>query len=135
MEAGYEYEKIRGVGFNVNGVAPDLLRPRFCHPNAVFSEEMLRPELQDAEIFADGLDNIVATHQRVAESYFNDGSAALACPPLRALLEIMVHGKTAGGEELGSSAVRQLFTPASTCSGARGTRLASTLSRRRTGGA
>ncbi len=82
----------------------------FAHPHAVFTDEMLRPELQDAEIFADGMDNIVTTHRRVAESYFNDGSAALACPPLRALLEIMAYGKTASGEELSAPSVRQLFT-------------------------
>ena len=31
----------------------------FNHPHAVFTEEMLRPELQDMDIFADGMDNIV----------------------------------------------------------------------------
>ena len=29
----------------------------FNHPQAVFSDEMLRPELQDLEIFVDGMDN------------------------------------------------------------------------------
>lgn len=82
----------------------------FAHPHVVFTEEMLRPELQDMAVFADGMDNILATHRRVAESYFNDGSAGLACPPLRALLEIMAHGQTADGQGLRSPAVRQLFT-------------------------
>jgi len=81
----------------------------FAHPHAVFTDDMLQPELQDADIFADGMDNIVTTHRRVAESYFNDGSAALACPPLRALLEIMAHGRTASGEDLAAPGVRQLF--------------------------
>nr|WP_175414958.1 hypothetical protein [Nibricoccus aquaticus] len=81
----------------------------FNHPHAVFTDEMLRPELQDADTFADGMDNIVTTHQRVAESYFADRSIELACPPLRALLHIMAHGGC-DGETLASPGVRQLFT-------------------------
>jgi hypothetical protein len=52
----------------------------FNHPHVVFTTEMLRPELQSKEIFADGMDNIVTTQKRVAEDYFNDGSIELACP-------------------------------------------------------
>ena len=82
----------------------------FLHPHAVFTDEMLRPELQDVDIFADGVANIVATHQRVAESYFTDGSISMACPPLRALLEIMAHGRTEQGHGLESPELRSLFT-------------------------
>jgi hypothetical protein len=82
----------------------------FLHPHAVFTDEMLRPELQDMDIFADGVANIVATHQRVAESYFTDGSIALACPPLKALLEIMAYGRSADGHGLEADEVRSLFT-------------------------
>ena len=82
----------------------------FLHPHAVFTDEMLRPELQDMDVFADGVANIVATHQRVAESYFTDGSIAMACPPLKALLEIMARGKTEDGYGLESPEVRKLFT-------------------------
>jgi hypothetical protein len=82
----------------------------FPHPHVVFTDEMLRPEQQDMDIFADGVDTIVTTHQRVAESYFADGSIELACPPLKALLEIMAKGKTAGGHGLGAPEVRGLFT-------------------------
>ncbi len=82
----------------------------FLHPHAVFTDEMLRPELQDMDIFADGVANIVATHQRVAESYFTDGSIALACPPLKALLEVMAHGRSAEGHGLESPELRSLFT-------------------------
>ena len=84
----------------------------FPHPHVVFTDEMLRPEQQDMDIFADGVDTIVTTHQRVAESYFADGSIAMACPPLKALLEIMAHGKTAAGQGLDSPEVRGLFTRA-----------------------
>jgi phosphoenolpyruvate carboxykinase (diphosphate) len=81
----------------------------FPHPHVVFTDEMLRPEQQDMDVFADGVDTIVTTHQRVAESYFNDGSIAMACPPLKALLEIMAHGKTAEGHGLDAPEVRSLF--------------------------
>lgn len=82
----------------------------FAHPHAVFTPEMLRPELQDLPVFVDGIDNIISTHRRVAESYLNDGSVDLACPPLRALLEIMNGGRTAAGHGLDAPEVRGLFT-------------------------
>ncbi|MFA6959387.1 MAG: hypothetical protein WC205_01395 [Opitutaceae bacterium] len=81
----------------------------FPHPHVVFTDEMLRPEQQDMDIFADGVDTIVTTHQRVAESYFADGSIEMACPPLKALLEIMAKGKTDAGHGLDSPEVRALF--------------------------
>jgi hypothetical protein len=62
----------------------------FNHPDALFTEEMLRPELQDLQIFVDGMDNIISTQKRVARLYFNYGSIQMACPPLRALLHIML---------------------------------------------
>ena len=61
----------------------------FNHPQVVFTDEMLRPEKQDLAVCIEGMDNIIATHKRVAQHYFNDGSIELACPPLRALLHIM----------------------------------------------
>ena len=82
----------------------------FLHPHSVFTEGMLRPELQDLDVFAESMANIVATHQRVAESYFADGTIALACPPLKALLEIMAFGKTADGHGLEAPEVRAQFT-------------------------
>lgn len=82
----------------------------FLHPHSVFTDEILRPELQDLDVFADGVANIIATHQRVAECYFTDGTISMACPPLKALLEIMAHGCTAEGHGLQSHEVRSLFT-------------------------
>ncbi len=82
----------------------------FSHPHVVFTDDMLRPEQQDMDVFADGVDTIVTTHQRVAESYFADGSIEWACPPLKALLEIMAKGKTAAGHGLDATEVRSLFT-------------------------
>jgi phosphoenolpyruvate carboxykinase (diphosphate) len=81
----------------------------FNHPYAVFTEEMLRPELQDMDIFADGMDNIVTTQRDVALKYFEDGSVAQAAPPLRALLHIMAHGAWEG-KSLSHPEVRALFS-------------------------
>ncbi len=81
----------------------------FNHPGAVFTDAMLRPELQDKAIFADGMANIVATQKRVAQLYFDDGSVQQACPPLRALLHLMVHD-TWEGKTIEHPDVRALFT-------------------------
>ena len=81
----------------------------FNHPHVVFTPEMLRPELQDMAIFVDGMDNIVSTHKRVAEHYFNDGTIQFACPPLKALLHVMAHGSFEG-KGLAHPELRRLFT-------------------------
>jgi hypothetical protein len=81
----------------------------FNHPHAVFTEAMLKPELQDMDIFADGMDNIVATQKRVSKMYFDDGSIAQACPPLKALLNIMLNDEW-DGKHLDHPDVRKLFT-------------------------
>jgi hypothetical protein len=81
----------------------------FNHPNSVFTEAMLKPELQGLDDFADGMDNIVATQRRVAKMYFDDGSIAQACPPLQALLHIMLNDVWEG-KGLEHPDVRKLFT-------------------------
>jgi len=68
----------------------------FDYPNIIFDEAMLRPETQDMDDFVDGINNIVEAQQRVARNYFEDGSIDDACPPLHALLHIMVHGHYEG---------------------------------------
>lgn len=80
----------------------------FNHPHVVFTDEMLQPELQDAAEFADGIDNIVSTQQRVAQHYFDDGSVAVACPPLRALLHLMRDDQFEG-KALAHPDIRALF--------------------------
>jgi hypothetical protein len=81
----------------------------FNHPHEVFTEEMLRPELQDLAIFVDGVENIIATQKRVAKMYFDDGSIQQACPPLRALLHIMLNDVWEG-TDLQHPDLRNLFT-------------------------
>jgi hypothetical protein len=81
----------------------------FSHPHAVFTEKMLRPETQDYDLFADGMGNIVETQRRIARAYFDDHSIDDACPPLRALLHIMLNDQYQG-KDLNHPDVRGLFT-------------------------
>lgn len=81
----------------------------FDSPTSVFSEALLRPESQDEDSFADGVDNIVEAHQRVAESYLSDGSVEDLCLPLRALVHVMARGVW-NGLDATSPELRKLFT-------------------------
>ncbi len=76
----------------------------FDSPALVFSDEMLKPELQNLDDFVDGVNNIVETQQKVARTYIEDGSVEGAIPPLKALLYIMAEGsyegKTAADPEI-----------------------------------
>lgn len=81
----------------------------FNHPHVVFTPEMLRPELQDLDVFLDGMDNIISTQKRVADHYFADETVQFACPPLKALLHVMAHGSFED-RDLAAPEIRQLFT-------------------------
>ncbi|HUA36836.1 MAG TPA: hypothetical protein VMA35_00395 [Candidatus Sulfopaludibacter sp.] len=81
----------------------------FNHPQAVFTDEMLKPELQGLDVFVDGMDNIVTTQRRVAKMYFDDGSINQACPPLKALLQIMLNDEWEG-RGLKDPELRKMFT-------------------------
>ena len=78
------------------------------NPSTLFDDELLRPELQDPEVFAEGMENIVQAMRTAAENYFSDGSIALAVPPLQALLHIMRDGNWKGSS-INDPAVRALF--------------------------
>jgi hypothetical protein len=80
----------------------------FDNPADVLTDEILKPEIQDLGVFADGVDNIVDAQRRVAEAYFQDGSIDDACPPLRALLHIMAYGHYEG-KDAHHPEVRRLF--------------------------
>jgi hypothetical protein len=98
------------LGYRINARFTHAFFGRvFNHPRAVFTDEMLKPELQSLEIFVDGMDNIVVTQKRVAKMYFDDGSIKQACPPLRALLHIMLHDEWEG-KNLDAPEFRKLFT-------------------------
>jgi hypothetical protein len=81
----------------------------FNKPVAVFDAAILRPESQDMAVFVDGIENIVEAQQGVAQRYFDDGSAAEACPPLQALLSIMATGRYQG-RDVHDPAIRAMFS-------------------------
>jgi hypothetical protein len=98
------------LGYRITSTFVDHFFGRiFEVPGAVFPREMLRPELQDAEMFAAGVDAIVETQRRVAMNYFDDGSVDAACPPLMALLYIMAHGSYEG-RSVDDPCIRRMFT-------------------------
>jgi len=86
------------LGWRVTALfASTYLGRLFDTPVSVFTEEILRPELQSLDDFADGVWNIAEAQARVARSYLEDGSAdAAAIPPLRALLHVMAEGSFEG---------------------------------------
>jgi hypothetical protein len=81
----------------------------FDNPNKVFDTAILKPESQDEAAFADGVLFIAEAQARIARTYFEDGSVDLACPPLKALLHIMVHGNFEG-RTINDPVIRNLFT-------------------------
>lgn len=98
------------LGYRITALFADRFLGRiFETPDAVFTEEILRPEKQDPEAFAAGVDAIVDSQRRVAKNYFEDGSVEAACPPLKALLHIMAHGQYEG-KGVEDPAIRGLFT-------------------------
>ena len=80
----------------------------FDEPTAVFSERMLKPELQGLEDFVDGINNIVEAQEKVALNYFEDGSIADAIPPLQILLHIMAYGNYEG-KDISDTELRNYF--------------------------
>jgi len=80
----------------------------FDNPAKVFPESILRPETQDLDSFADGILQITEAQTRVSKNYYNDFGYELACPPLRAVLDIMDHGDH-NGHKIDSPEVRGLF--------------------------
>ncbi len=80
----------------------------FDAPSSIFPEEVLRPELQSLEYFADGILNIAEAQERVAKDYLEDGSISAALPPLVAILHIMAEGSWQG-KGLENPELRRLF--------------------------
>jgi hypothetical protein len=98
------------LGYRITSAFVDHFLGRiFEVPGAVFTREMLQPEMQDPEMYAAGVDAIVETQRRVAMNYFEDGSVEAACPPLKALLHIMAHG-CYEGRGVNDPAIRNMFT-------------------------
>jgi hypothetical protein len=98
------------LGYRITSLFADRFLGRvFETPGAVLTEELLRPEKQGLSVFVSGVDAIVQGQARVAQQYFDDGSVHAACPPIRALLHLMVHG-TYEGMAVDSPELRAMFT-------------------------
>jgi hypothetical protein len=98
------------LGYRITPLFVDRFFGRiFETPDAVFTEELLRPEKQDISGFAAGVDAIVEAQRRVAANYFEDGCVEAACPPVKALLHIMAHGQYEG-MKIDHPEVRAMFT-------------------------
>jgi hypothetical protein len=98
------------LGYRITALFAERFLGRiFETPDAVFPEEILRPEKQDMDAFAAGVEAIAAAQTRVAQNYFYDGSVEAACPPLRALLHIMARGEWEG-KGIGDPRFRAMFT-------------------------
>jgi hypothetical protein len=98
------------LGYRITASFVDRFLGRiFEMPNAVFPDELLRPEKQDLAVFVAGVDAIVEAQRTVALNYFDDGSVEAACPPIKALLHIMANGEYEGMTEHDPS-LREMFT-------------------------
>jgi len=107
----YEGEKILAsrLGYRITkNFAFRCMNRLFDEPGAVFSDRMLKPELQSMEDYVDGIKNITEAQERVALSYFKDGSVEAAIPPLKVLLHIMAYGEYEG-KQINDPELRRLF--------------------------
>lgn len=115
------FEKVEDFDYNGKRIPASRLGYRmtnvFCYkylgkifdePQTIFSEDILKPEKQDLEAFADGVLNIAGGHRKAALNYFQDGSVEDAIPPIKALLHIMAYGEYEG-QTIDSPSVRDLF--------------------------
>ena len=84
----------------------------FSNPDAVLNDEMLAPETQNLDMFVASIDNLSITQKRVAEGYMLDGTFEALCPPLQALVQIMIHGHC-DGKNRNHPDIRALFERAS----------------------
>ena len=81
----------------------------FEQPMGVFTDEMLKPELQNMDDYVDGINNIVEAQRKTALMYFEDGSIDAAIPPLKILIHIMAYGHFEN-KGIDHPELRKLFT-------------------------
>ncbi|MDR0740139.1 MAG: hypothetical protein LBF34_00310 [Puniceicoccales bacterium] len=111
QDFNYKGQKVEAsrLGYRINRKFTTTFFGRILtSPETVFPDEMLQPEKQSMEIFADSMTNIVDAHRRAALRFFEDQTIDGACLPMKALLYIMAHGDYEG-MKLDSPEFRQLF--------------------------
>jgi len=100
----------RRLGYRItNQFCIDFFTRMFTAPTHVFSEDMLKPELQSLETYAQSYYFINLTDEYVGKNYLYDKTVEVAIPPLKALIHIMVH-REYNGLTLESPEFRALFT-------------------------
>ncbi|MDX9784182.1 MAG: hypothetical protein RBT72_05450 [Spirochaetia bacterium] len=109
----FEYEgrtiQASRLGWRITPLfAATYLGRLFDTPAAVFTDDMLRPELQSLPDFVDGIENICQAMERSAKAYIDDGSVEAAIPPLKALLWVMATGSY-DGKSIHDPELRRLF--------------------------
>ena len=116
LERLHDYEDEKGpvlasrLGYRINAAFVRRFLARvFDNPLKVFDDQVLRPEGQDPDAFADGVRYITEAHAITARLYFDDGSADAVCPPVKALLSIMAFGEH-DGLSIDSPDFRRMFT-------------------------
>jgi hypothetical protein len=80
----------------------------FDTPAAVFTEDILKPELQSMPEFVAGIENIAEAMAKSARYYLEEGSIRAAIPPLKAVLSVMATGSYEG-KSIQDPSVRRLF--------------------------
>jgi hypothetical protein len=95
------------LGYRITERFSHFLGRVFDFPQ-IFDEAILRPESQSMESFVEGINELITAQKAIAERYFRDGTVALACPPIKALLHIMVNGQYEG-KTLDDPSIREMF--------------------------
>lgn len=81
----------------------------FDNPAAAINEEMLKPEVQGLEVYADGIGNLVDAERKSALNYFKDGTIKYACPLLKIILHVMAYGHYEN-KSIQDPEIRAMFT-------------------------
>jgi hypothetical protein len=98
------------LGYRITtGFVNEYLGKIFEAPTTVFTQDMLRPELQSMDEFVDGINNITETQQMIAQRYIDFGTVNSFIPPMKALIYIMATGSYEG-HAIDAPEVRNLFT-------------------------
>ncbi|MBL9155873.1 MAG: hypothetical protein JNJ70_00275 [Verrucomicrobiales bacterium] len=109
FEEGGEFVPASRLGYRITQKFVETFFGRvFAEPRSVFTEEMLKPELQGREDYLEAIRNIAGTQKSVALAYFDDGGIDAAIPPLRALLHLMAYGEYEG-KTIHDPEIRGLF--------------------------
>jgi len=98
------------LGYRITGKFVSTYFGRvFENPDKVFTEEMLKPELQDLANFVEGVDNLMISYERTANLYLQDGTVEDLIPPLKALVHIMATGAYEG-KDVKHPDIQAMFT-------------------------